>query len=424
MSDRKALVGSALIFTFTNGLSAGIPFLMIPILTRVLSPEDYGKVAIYSVLVTVLGALTGLNVHGAVGIRYFNGDSASFPRYVASCLAILGISTAIVFCAVWLLLPWLTPMTKLPGSWLLGAVLVSCAQFVIQMQLAIWQFSQQAWRYGSLRLFQAIVDALLSLVLVLLVGLAWRGRLGGIAIATALSAVIALALMWRGRFIRFPASRAYAIHALRFGVPLVPHVVGGMLIALVDRFMISNLLNASSTGIYMVALQIGMVLGLATDSFNRAYAPWLIRSLDSHQPSRDKTIVRYTYVYFASVTLIALLLGALAPSLLGVLVGDKFRSAAPIVVYITMGFAFGGMYYMVANYIFFAGRTASLAAVTMSCGLINVGVCYLLLRRNGVVGAAQAFMAAEALLFVGTWWLANKSRPMPWLRAIWPARSA
>jgi O-antigen/teichoic acid export membrane protein len=365
-----------------------------------------------------------LNVNGAIGVRYFLQKEIDFPRYVATCLVILTLSTLMVLAMVGALLPWLESVTGLPARWLLVAVLVSAAQALTQMQLAIWQSARRPWAYGALRLGQSIMDGLISLTLVLALGLAWEGRVAGIASATGLIGVLSLVLLLRHRWVRFPASWAYARNALQFGVPLVPHVIGGMLLVMVDRLMISNIMGVASTGIYMVALQIGMVLGLATDSFNRAYAPWLLETLREHQPRRDAAIVRYTYGYFIVVGLIAVLLGIFAPSILNVLVGEKFRAAAPIVLYITLGYAFGGMYYMVTNYVFFAGRTASLAVITMTCGVCNAALTYWLLHRNGVIGAAQAFMIAQALMFLGAWWLAHRSRPMPWGKALLEPRSA
>lgn len=415
MRAGRALFGSALVYAVTNALSAGVPFLMLPVLTRVLQPEEYGLVAMFGVVVGVLGALTGLSVHGAVGVRYFQRDQIDLPRYVGTCLAILLASTLVVAALVAVLHPWLQDWTKLPARWLLIAVLVSGAQFVTQTQLALWQASRQAVRFAALRLSQAALDATVSLLLVLGVGLAWEGRAAGIALAACAAATAALFLLWRSGSAKLPPSRELARDALAFGVPLVPHALGGLLIAMVDRFMISNLLDVASTGIYMVGLQIGMVLGLFTDAFNKAYAPWLMESLRQQSHERDRLVVRLTYAYFVGVVAVALLLGWIAPGLLGVLVGEKYRAAAPIVVFITLGYAFGGMYYMVTNYVFFAGRTGRLAAVTLASGTFNVFASWWLLQRNGLVGAAQAFMLAQATLFVGTWVLAQRSRPMPWL---------
>jgi O-antigen/teichoic acid export membrane protein len=423
MSERRNLVSSALVYTFTNALGAAIPFLMMPLLTRVLAPADYGRVAMFSVLVTILGTLTGLNVHGAVGMRYLARDQVDFPRYVASCVVILGVSAVVVTSLVLVLSRPIESITSLPRWWLVAAVLVSSGQFVIQLQLVIWQYVKSPWKHGSLRVAQALLDAGLSVALVLIFGLAWRGRVVGIGVATALAAAFCLAYLIRSPWIRFPASREYVRDALRFGVPLVPHVIGGMLIALIDRFLVSSLLDLSSTGVYMVAVQIGAVLGLATDSFNRAYVPWLLESLNRGGVVKEKRIVRFTYGYFIGVSITALMMGLVAQSVLGVVVGEKYRSAGPLVSYVCQGFAFGGMYYMLAPYVFQRGRTASLAAVTLTCGLLNVPICYMLIKLNGLVGAAQSFMIAQAMLFAGTWILANKSRPMPWLRALLPAES-
>jgi O-antigen/teichoic acid export membrane protein len=420
MSARRKLFGSAVIYTVIAGVGAGIPLILLPVLTRLLSPEEYGKVAMFSVVVQVLGTLTGLSVHGAVGMRYFDRDKLDFPRYVASCLTILLASTALVLVLVLLALSWVEGFTKLPGYWLVLAVLLSGTNFIVQTQLAIWQSGRQALRFGMLRIAQAVTDLVLSLLLVVVAGLAWQGRISGIVIAGFAAAAVALATLVRGKWLRFPIERGYIENALRFGVPLVPHAIGGMLIAMVDRFMISNILDVASTGIYMVALQIGLVLNLVNDALNRAYSPELIEQLKIGDPDRDVRIVRATYAYFLALLVVGAALGFLAPSILGVLVGAKFQAAAPVVIFITIGQAFSGMYMMVATYIFYAGRTASLAVITLSCGLLNVGISYWLLRTEGLVGAALAFMIAQAALFLGAWWLSNQSRPMPWLKALRP----
>lgn len=418
MSKRKGLLSSTVIYTLTNALSAGIPFLMLPVLTRILTPDEYGIVAMFSVVVTVLGAFTGLSVHGALGIRYFEQDRFDLPRYVATCLSILLVSTSVVFIVVWLLLPVIEGFTKVPGRWLLAAVLVSGGQFVIQIQLTLWQVSSQPWKFGILRITQTASDAAISLFGILGLGLAWEGRLSGIGIANMIFMCLALFTIRAGGWLKWPADRGYATNALKFGVPLIPHVIGGMLIVMADRFLISNVLDVASTGIYMVAMQIGMVMSLLTDSFNRAFAPWLVESLKKEDATRDSLIVRLTYLYFFIVSALALVIGLTAPFMLNWLVGPQYQTASSVVIYIALGFAFGGMYYMVTNYVFYAGKTPALALITFLSGVFNIGITYYLLKTNGLVGAAQGFMLSQATTFFGTWWLAQKSRPMPWVAMV------
>jgi O-antigen/teichoic acid export membrane protein len=153
------------------------------------------------------------------------------------------------------------------------------------------------------------------------------------------------------------------------------------------------------------------------DSFNRAYAPWLYARLQENDAAQLTRIVRGTYAYFLAVTVGAVLLGTAAPALLGVLVGEQFRAAAPVVLYIALGYAFTGMYYMVANYVFFARRTGGLPLVVGAAAVVNLTVNLWWIPAHGAVGAAQSFALAQAVMFAGTWWLAQRAFPMPWLRA-------
>jgi O-antigen/teichoic acid export membrane protein len=161
-----------------------------------------------------------------------------------------------------------------------------------------------------------------------------------------------------------------------------------------------------------------MVLGLIGDSVNKAYTPWLMKNLAEKSPARNAAVIRFTYAWFAAVLAIALALGLAAPWVLVLLVGEQFRSAAPMVIYIALGQAFIAMYYMVAQYIFVANRTASLAAVSLGAGLLNVPLSWWLVVQNGALGAAQATMLAQALLFFGTWYMGHRAHPMPWATAL------
>lgn len=414
MNSGGRLAASALVYTLANALSAGIPFLLLPLLTRLLTPEEYGIVAMFSVTVTVLGAFTGLSVHGAVGVRYFQQDKYNLRRYVGTSLLLLLASTVVVLLIVSALLPMLETVTHVPGKWLTVAVIVSACQFIVQVQLALWQAAHRPVFYGLFRIGQTAVDAAISLLLILGIGMTWEGRLGGITAGCIAFMLIALITLRSGKWVTWRWDKRYVLDALHFGVPLIPHVIGGMVIVMVDRVMITNLLDVASTGIYMVAMQIGMVLGLLTDSFNRAFAPWLMGSLKHQDATRDRRIVRYTYIYFLGVLALGLAMGFSAPAFMSWLVGPQYQVAAGFVVYITVGFAFGGMYYMVTNYIFYAGKTPWLAGVTFGSGLFHVAATYYLLSTNGLVGAAQAFMLSQAVMFVSAWWVAHKSRPMPW----------
>ena len=144
----------------------------------------------------------------------------------------------------------------------------------------------------------------------------------------------------------------------------------------------------------------------------------MMKTLSKPTAALRIAIVRGTYIYFVLVFAAATALGLLAPILLEYLVGKAYQSAGDLVVYIAFGFAFGGCYYMVTNYIFFESNTKLLAFVTFFSGFANIPLMFILVGHNGLAGAGQAFLLTQAMTFLGTWWLSQKVHPMPWLQAL------
>ena len=411
----SAMSRSALIYMIANVANAAVPFLLLPILTRVLSPLDYGLVAMFGLTLNALNAIVGLNAGSAVTVRYFRLPPERLRVYVGNTLFILFGSTLMVLVGVIAIGQQASAVTQLPLPYLGWAILASVCQFMTALRLTLWQVSGKAKRYGMFQVVQSIVNAVGSLVLVLLLHLSWQGRIFAQTATGAIFATLAIASLIRARAISFSFNADDLTDALRFGVPLIPHIGGALLIAAADRVLIAHMLSLADAGIYVVGAQIGLALSLLTDAFNRAYAPWMYSELAKGDPERDRAIVRGTYVYCGVVLLLALAIGAFAPIVVSFCVGPKFAAASSLVLFISLGYAFGGMYYMVTNYVFYTGKTGRLALVTLSAGVFNVCVTYLLIRQNGLVGAAQGFALSQLALFGGTWWLAQRSRPMPWL---------
>lgn len=85
----STLVKSSGIYAITNILNSAIPFFLLPILTRYLTPEEYGLVAMIGVLVGLTSPFVGINTHGAITRKYYDRDSIKFTEYVGNCLFIL-----------------------------------------------------------------------------------------------------------------------------------------------------------------------------------------------------------------------------------------------------------------------------------------------------------------------------------------------
>lgn len=411
------LLGPALVYGGSSALSRAIPFLLMPIMTRVLTPTDYGAVAMFGLTVSVLNALTGLNTQYSIIVRYTQGNT-NMPQYVSTCLVIIAVSVLCLLALVGLFGPWLSRWAEIPSVWIMVAVVVSAAQITTSVLLSLWQARGRATAYGAMEFSRTVLEALFSLTLVVGLGMAWHGRVLGQTLTALSAALFALYFLQRKGHLGLPVRWDYAKAALAYGLPLIPHAIGSLVLGLIDRAMVANMLSLHAAGLYAVALQLATILNLAAYAFNQAYQPWLYARLKEDQPSMKIKIVRATYQYFVLITLLALAMGLLAPPILGVLVGERFQQAAPIVIFLALGYAFVGMYYMVGGYIFYTGQTGKLAWITISAGLCNlIGNLYLI-PKYGASGAAMAFAFAQCFTFVLTWILSQRVYAMPWLLAL------
>ena len=292
--------------------------------------------------------------------------------------------------------------------------MVAAAQMLTQVLLVLWQVQNRPVRYGIFQILLTATNVALSIGLIVGLSYDWTGRIIAQVIAPLIFGTIALGILIRQRWVRFRVNRAYLRHILRFGVPLIPHIIAMGTITMIDRVMVTNMVGLDATGIYMVAVQVCMVLFLVQDSFNRAWIPWLFEQLKQGEAAAKKRIVLITYIYDGVFLILALLLAALAPWVLNFLVGDAFTGAGVYVFWLALAYAFSAMYKMVTNYLFYLEKTHLLAATTLFAASINVVATYFLILQNGAVGAAQGTALAFLLVFVFTWVLAAKLYKMPW----------
>ena len=415
-----SLLKGASVYLVSNILNAVIPFLLLPILTRYLSPAEYGQIAMFQTLLTGIGTFIGLNAIGAANRKFYDGDidETVLRQFNGSCVHILIVSSFIAFIGIFIFKNQLSEFLAIPTSWVLATVIISFFGFITTMRLGQWQIRSQAKWFGVLQVSSSLVNMLLSLLFVIILTQGAQGRIDAQVITGILAAIIALIWLYKDKLLQIKVWKPqYIKEALLFGVPLIPHHVGFFLISAVDRFVINQKLGLTDAGIYMVAVQLSSAMAIIFDAINKAYVPWLFERLKRDNYEEKKQIVKYTYVYFILALLVAGIAFLIGPFFITLIAGDKYSEAGKVIGLLCLGQAFGGMYLMVTNYIFFAKKTGRLAVVTISTGIINVILLFVLVSHLGLIGAAMAFAISKLIQFIMTWFLVSKIIYIPWLKA-------
>src|SRR3990172_2016375 len=96
----SAFVRSSFVYLVGSVLNSALPMLLLPVLTRYLTPTDYGIVATSTVLVQIFTIILGLNAFGLISRSHFDHDHEAQRRLVST-----SISLAVILSGfLWLLI--------------------------------------------------------------------------------------------------------------------------------------------------------------------------------------------------------------------------------------------------------------------------------------------------------------------------------
>ncbi len=279
--------------------------------------------------------------------------------------------------------------------------------------------TKRSQKYGVLQISQSLFNMLISLLLVVLLMQGADGRIEAQVYAAILFSLISLMLLNKDKLLGFFSWRPeYIKEALNFGVPLIPHIGGIFLLTSIDRLVINTELGLADAGIYMVAVQLAGSAALVFDALNKACIPWLYEGLKRNQAEEKKQIVRFTYLWFLIILIGSVLAFIIGPWFVVLIAGQEYSKAGEVIGWLFLGQAFGGMYLMVTNYIFYSKRTGLLSLATIFSGFLNILLLVVLIRLIGLQGASIAFSVAMSVRFLLTWWVAQKVYPMPWFNLV------
>lgn len=411
------------IYSVTNILDKAVPFLMLPVLTHYLSPEDFGTVAMFLVLVSVLFPFIGLNIHGAINRQFIDKDQVDIASYIGNSLYILLVSTLIVGSLVLLSSNLIEKYFLVPKSWLMVVSIITATSMLSEVVLAIYNISHKPIHYGLFKILRTLTIYTFITILVVGFNQGWEGRVHGQFYGELIFSFIALYLLYHAKLLSFTMRPDYIKSTLKFGIPLIPHAFGAVMISLTDRLLITNLVGIEETGIYVVGVQVGVIVSVLIGSIKQAWTPYFFDKLKTDLSISNKEIVKMTYTIILAILCLSMLFSLLVPFFVPYIVSHTFTRSMDYISWIVFAFAIQGIYHLFAGYFFYFRKTHILMILTFSVAIINLIISYFLILENGPVGAAQGTIISYLIITVFTWYMSNNFHPMPWKILKWRSQA-
>lgn len=404
------------IYLGSSVINKSIPFLLLPILTRYLSTEEYGILAIYQVMISFGMPIVGMNMHNNITRNFFAKSKEFVARMVFNLFIVLTVSSAVFLLIISAYLLLGGTQFSISQKWLYVLPVIAFMNMVNNFNLTILRNRKRAAEYGVFEISRTIIDLSVTILLIVIYAYGWEGRATGILVGSLVIGVISIFRIWQTGYLLFQIDISQIKEILKISLPLIPHVMGGVIITLGDRIFIDQMVSTSAVGIYTVGYQFGMIMILVVTAFNKTWSPWMYELLAEEKEENKATIVKATYLVSGGFIALALVVTGISYYLLPFMTAEEYHSGMIYVIWIAMGYAFNGMYMLVFPYGVHVGNTSYLGITTFTAALINLAANYYLINMNGALGAAQATLISYAIMFISVWFYSNKLYPMPWFK--------
>lgn len=415
---KSSFLRGASVYLFSNIISAAVPFLLLPVLTRYLTPEEYGEIAMFQVLVGVFSAFVGVNVNGAIVRYYYNNKDTSnsdISSYIGVSIIILLISIIIVSSVLFFSTEYISSLINLSDKYIYMAVLVSAFTFLMKIRLSQYQIRELPLKYSYIQVSNTSLSVIITLVLTIEYSYGSDGRINGLLISSIIVGGISIYLLVKEKLLSFNhLNKENFQDALSYGVKIIPHILGIFLLSTIDRFVIGSNIGLSEAGVYMSAAQLAMVLSIVFDGINKAYVPWLFSILKRDDDIEKVKVVKLTYIYIISLVIMMPFLFYLSPYIVKIILGDEFSGAANIIGLMLVAQCFSGIYLMFTNYIIYEKKTGKLSLVTIFCGGGHVFLSMLLIGNHGIYGVALSLLIIMFFRALITFYIASKCCNIKW----------
>ena len=395
--ERRRQAGHTLLYLLPTVIGSIVPLATLPVLTRILSPAEYGVWGLSTVYASFATGIANFGLTLGYERNYFQHEgSRDRGALLYSVLAFVTATFIAVGAITWIARGWLA--AHVIGDQHYGTLLFCgyCGSVVTNVKayyLIYFRNQEDARAYTWFSIDETILTAVASVALV-----AWW-RLGPLGLVLgqliAASTVLVAVVVRVGRKLQPSFDRSLLTDALRISVPLTPRIFLGVLGSNFDKYMIGLLASTGGVGIYAIGQRIAMVAFQFMTAIENVFAPQVYKRMFALGAEGGASIGRYLTPFAYLSVGVSLGIALFAAEAISILTPGAYHGAAAVVGLLTVSYTL--MFFGKMPQLTYAKKTAITSVLTLVTIAFNVGINLVFVPRWGAVGAAAGTMLAGIL---------------------------
>jgi O-antigen/teichoic acid export membrane protein len=406
----KRLVRHSAVYGISTILGRAISFLLLPLYTHFLSRDAYGVVSIVFSYLAIMTIVCTYGIDAAFLRYYILAENEQEKRQVFNT----GLWSILLMAASLLALGTLfaTPLANLIlGDSDYKYVMMLAAGILFFDALAKIPFlllraEERSALFVTLNVTSVVVNAVLTYIFIARLERGVNGVFEANLISSAFAILTLLPVSVK--HLSPTMRRNVYVELLKFGLPYLPSTMAVLVVDVVDRFILSQLTDLSTVGLYSAGYKLGMIMSLLIAAFRFAWHPFFLST--SKEPNAKTIFARvltlFLLVCAACFLAVSLFINELVRFRLGsiTLFGTEFWNSTSVVPTVLLAYIFYGIYVNFIIGIHLKKKTFYLPFITGIGAVLKIAATYALVPLLGMIGAAWgtvlAYFAMMVILYV------------------------
>lgn len=404
MSGIRKVLENSFLYTFSSLLVKAIGFILLPVYTKFLTPDDYGITNLVNSFTGVASFIVAFSLYSAI-IRFYvdyKSDREKLKRFYGSILMFISISGLIFVGIVFL-------FRKAFVSWLFDGIdffpfvviALSTLTFIClhTAYQSILKGMQSGKKLTAINLIVFILQVGLNLFFIGVLKLGATGVLMSSLIINILYVFYMLYDLMKNDLISFCIDIGLLKAALKYSVPIMPHNLSTSIASFASRVFLNKSTALAAVGLYSVSMQFGAIIDMVQSSVYQAFTPWLYNLMSQEGEDKKKDIVVLSRFLLILYSLLYMGIGLFSPEVLMLMTTESYHMAWTVIPILVIAFSVKSIYYFYINILFYYKEASNKIFIsTVTGSFADIILASILAKHYGMYGAALAFLVAKVIV--------------------------
>lgn len=416
MINKITQMRQSLAYLISTAVEFLVPLIALPVFMSVLSPRDYGAMALSQVYAVFMVGLANLAMNVGYERNYFQYEKvpSDVAKLFYSCVLFVGLNMAVVGFATFLFRDSLSAVMQIKGwgDLLVFVFFAEATNSLLQYYMIHLRNGQKAREYMASDIAGNILSVGLSLSFVFIFKAGVVGFVAGKLIANGM-----MLLFMQSRLLYslpFAFDKKICASALKFSLPLVPRIFLGVISTQFDKFLLGLLASLEGVGIYNIAQKLAYGIFAFIVSVQNVFIPKAYKMMfnDGDQAGSNIGKSLTGFAYFCTGFALSVVL--FCDEFIRFFTPGQYHRMAGVIIVLSLFYALQFIGRITAIQLLYSKKTALISALSLIAVVVNTGISVPFIIRWGAMGAAWGTLVSGAVLLGISFYFAQKSFRIIW----------